>query len=140
MNNTQSTKPTGINWVANRGGKGRSNPDSFMSVSKSRGNPRPQIVVTFYTKAMRSLRWFSGDKVMVGFDDCFIYVKRSADGTHTLSPTGSDTKKSVGKPVSSNLRFSLPDGFPFTPVGFTSLDEDDVSVSEDGVLAFAYPA
>ena len=136
--NSRKTTNTEINWL-DSGQGGKAPEDAYLTVSCYKGNKKPQIAITFYDDTMADLRWFAGDRVMVGFDDCFIYIKRAANGTHTLSARSGSSSESAGKPISSTVRFSRPRNFPFQAVKYCAVKKEDVSISKEGVLMFAYP-
>lgn len=134
-----------ITWVTParpRGGHSP-NPDSYMAVgSRVTKNSKSgyQVCIKVFEPAMKDLRWFAGDRIDVGFDDSFLYLRRSNHGNYKLCATAAaDRKASEGRPVNSQIRFSQQDDFPFKAVDLVYLTKDDVAVSEDGIVSFIYP-
>ena len=133
-----------ILWVQNRKG-GRARPssghDSYLSVSSSKANGtgKNYIVFTLYKPLIKELRWLSGDRVNIGFDvHGMVYIVRAQHGAYSLSPS-SKGKSHNGKIVSCIVRFTQPENIDVKPVSFTPFAREDVAISDDGVLSFAYP-
>ena len=108
--------------------------------SKSKNVKNHQITIYVFEDAMRDFRWVVGDKLEIGFDDSFIYMRRSNDGPYRLtSATGQKVDEVIGKPTRARVAFTKPQDFPFEQIQRTHLAKNDVSFDCDGIVSFIYP-
>lgn len=111
----------------------------YVSVSKTdhRMN-KTQIVISINRDAMRDLRWVTGDKVRVTFDDETHLITLTRTGNHdgyTLSGK-INGKASKGNIISSSIRITAR-GI-INPTEFIGIDKEDCVV--DGVsITFVMP-
>lgn len=132
-----------ITWVTPK--RPRSAPmgrDYYVSVgwAKSKNAPNPQITIYLFEDAMKDFRWVVGDKIEVGFDDSFIYLRRSNTGPYRLtSASGKKVNDVAGTATRSRVAFTAPQNFPFRSIPRTHLSKDDICVDRDGIVSFIYP-
>lgn len=111
----------------------------YVSVSKTdhRKN-KTQIAISINRDAMRDLRWVTGDKVRVTFDDethLITLTRTGNDDGYTLSGK-TNGKASKGNIVSSSIRITAR-GI-INPTEFIAIDKEDCVV--DGVsITFVMP-
>ena len=116
--------------------------DQYISVgwAKSKNVPNPQITINIFEPAMKDLRWLVGDRLDVGFDESFIYLRRSSSGAYKLtSATAVKNSQMIGTSTSARIAFTRPTGFPFDKCPRTHFPKTEVAISQDGLVSFIYP-
>lgn len=121
--------------------RGHKKPENvpYVSVSKVDLKDRKTRITVFISKsAMKDLRWVTGDRVKVAFDDeSFLLTLTRTVGSNGFSLCGRQHRKAViGESIPAIIRFNAT-GI-IKPVNYTGLDKDDCVI--DGTsITFVMP-
>lgn len=90
----------------------RKNNNAYLHIRiYAKGKPHEQICITFSEQLMIKCRLYIGDTLKFGYDDTFIYLKRSTEGTvYTIGKSGASkgvTEQSKGKSLAGNIKMVL---------------------------------
>ena len=110
----------------------------YVSVSKSKNGPETQIIFSVNRYAMKELRWVTGDRVKVVFDDeshLITLTRISNNGGYTLSGKSKSTR-AHGLVASASIRVTTR-GI-IKPTEFTAINKDDC-VIEGTSITFVMP-
>lgn len=103
---------------------------------------RGQMCIALNTKLMEMARFAAGDRANVFFskDRSIMAIERHPKGEYAVSAVGASTdarKKAIGKPLSSNIKFSGPDW----AIGLKRLEESflitdgDIAIEGSRIMA-----
>ena len=110
----------------------------YVSVSKSKNGPETQIIFSVNRYAMKELRWVTGDRVKVVFDDeshLITLTRISNNDGYTLSGKSKSTR-AHGLVASAAIRVTTR-GI-IKPTEFTAINKDDCVI--DGTsITFVMP-
>ena len=110
----------------------------YVSVSKSKNGHEAQIIISVNRYAMKELRWVTGDRVKVVFDDeshLITLTRISNNGGYTLSGKSKSTR-AHGLVASASIRVTTR-GI-IKPTEFTAINKDDC-VIEGTSITFVMP-
>ena len=110
----------------------------YVSVSKSKNGNEAQIIISVNRYAMKELRWVTGDRVKVVFDDeshLITLTRISNNDGYTLSGKSKSTR-AHGLVASSAIRVTTR-GI-IKPTEFTAINKDDC-VIEGTSITFVMP-
>jgi hypothetical protein len=126
-----------INWIKPSRNSGKEI-TSYLAIRKYGKNEGKNVQTSFCfsQKAMEDLRLYIGDKVNIGYDEEYIYIKRSSNGAYKITcqgPAGT-VAENTGKSVRGFVKTSAHNEV------FSSCDyEEDEIISDDSRYTVVIP-